>query len=569
MNANIVIEWRADGDAGRAKVYAMGDDGPLHSDVFKPASARSRELFIAALIAKCPALNTPERKAALEKELLTIVAKLDESADAKPDANAPEIELSRIVRPELFHTADVSGVAIAAVRIVGGKPRGSWELYCRWHAHGEREKRELESCVELPAGGSLWLHPIPADPTATVRAGWTPKARAAWLAGADAPDPVDVWKRVCERIAHFVEFPPDVGKGTVVTLALWTRLTYCYPGWLSVPYLATGGPMASGKTTLFGVLERLVFRPLKSSNMTAACLFRTLHECGGVLLLDEAERLRDNAPDAGELRSILLSGYKRGSPAIRLEKDGDTFRRVEFDVYGPKALAAISSLPEALASRSIRVGMFRAGADSPKPRRRLDANPALWSELRDDLHALALEHGATWLALADRADVCPTEIGGRDYELWQPLLALATWLEARGATGLTNVVSDFAAQTIDAGKDDSVPEADELLLRLVAEHVRDGTHVALKASDLLRQAREIDPATFGTAQAARWGPRGVGAALSRYGISTHKGTGNTGRTYARITLGQLRQIASAYGFDLGLPAENLPHVPQRTAGSEA
>jgi hypothetical protein len=39
--------------------------------------------------------------------------------------------------------------------------------------------------------------------------------------------------------------------------------------------------------------------------MTAPTLFRTLHDTGGTLLLDEAERLRDRTPDAGELRSIL------------------------------------------------------------------------------------------------------------------------------------------------------------------------------------------------------------------------------------------------------------------------
>jgi len=117
-----------------------------------------------------------------------------------------------------------------------------------------------------------------------------------------------------------------------------------------------------------------------------------------VLLLDEAEKLRDGTPDAGELRSILLSGYKRGSPAMRLEKVGDGFKRIAFDVFGPKAVAGIAALPEALASRCIRLTMFRAGADSPKPRRRLDADPATWAALRDDLHALALEHGLTWLA---------------------------------------------------------------------------------------------------------------------------------------------------------------------------
>ena len=39
--------------------------------------------------------------------------------------------------------------------------------------------------------------------------------------------------------------------------------------------------------------------------------------------------------------------------------------------------------------------------------------------LRDDLHALALEHGSVWLDLARRSDVC-AGLGGRHFELWQP-----------------------------------------------------------------------------------------------------------------------------------------------------
>jgi len=117
--------------------------------------------------------------------------------------------------------------------------------------------------------------------------------------------------------------------------------TYVYPAWTALPYLSVGGPIESGKSTLFDVLARLVFRPLRSSNVTAPMLFRTLDQQGGTLLLDEAERLSDATPDVGELRSILLSGYRRESPAGRLERERDAFKPRQFDVFGPKAIAAV------------------------------------------------------------------------------------------------------------------------------------------------------------------------------------------------------------------------------------
>ena len=70
-------------------------------------------------------------------------------------------------------------------------------------------------------------------------------------------------------------------------------------------------------------------------------------------------------------------------------------------MFGPKALACIAGLPPALASRAIPMTMFRSPPGSEKPRRRIDADPEGWQRLAIDLHALALEHGPTWLELPE------------------------------------------------------------------------------------------------------------------------------------------------------------------------
>jgi len=75
--------------------------------------------------------------------------------------------------------------------------------------------------------------------------------------------------------------------------------------------------------------------------LSAAALFRTLHDRGGTLLLDEAERLGESGDDVAELRSILLAGYKRGGRASRLEcGDDNRYHMCEFQVFGPKETAA-------------------------------------------------------------------------------------------------------------------------------------------------------------------------------------------------------------------------------------
>lgn len=549
-DSEIKLDWKP-GCNGSGTLTAKLADDVIHLDKLDILKASARKRFGDELLNRAPALERAEIDAALLKFAEQLQAR------TKAEPGSKDVDVSSIARPELFCTPDLSGLTVPAVRMQDGKPVGVLEQLLRWHEDGRRERRELESSIELPDGRRLWLHPQPAAPEPTKRPGWSIESRQAYLDGAAAPDPVKLWQAIAERLSYFVDFPPGEAVGVAATMSLWVFLTYIYPAWSSLPYLSVGGPLGSGKTVLLRVLARMVFRPLESSNLTAALVFRTLHDNGGTLLLDEAERLRDGAPDAADLRSILLSGYKTGSPAMRLEKVGDTFRPVAYDVYGPKALAAIANLPEALASRCIRIGMFRAAPDSPKPRRRLDAEPGRWQAIRDDLHVTTLEHGRTWLELADRPNVVPAELAGRDFELWQPLLALAAWLQDSGADRLLKLVQDHAIAACGSARDLAAPESDELLLRLLAERVIANTHNTLKAGVLLKTARDLEPATF-----ERWSPKGIGAALGRYGLTTKKGHGSTGRTYRLVTPEALRRIERAYGFDLGLPAEDVPQVSQ-------
>jgi hypothetical protein len=464
--------------------------------------------------------------------------------DAQPQGDAPEVDVSRIIRPERFITPDVSGVAIPSMMPMGDTVAGRWLWYLRWQ-DGTRERRPLASALDLPGdGGRLWVHPQPVEPGPTMRPGWSADARRRWLAGEPAPNAADVFKGLAESFARFIDLPRAHAPGITATAVCWSMMTYCYHAWPAVPYLFVGGPLGSGKSRLFEVLARLVFRPLASSNLTAAALFRTLHAAGGCLLLDEAERLKQSRdPDVSEILSMLLAGYKRGGAALRLEPVGDSFRAVSFDVYGPKALACIAGLPPALASRSIPITMFRAAPGSDKPKRRIDADPAGWQRLRDDLHALALENGPTWLDLPGRADVVPSGLSGRDYELWQPLLAIAAFIESAGLPGLVELLQGHALEVAESARDDAQPDHDETLLRALADAVRYGERPT--PGELLERAKEGESGDG----FKRWTPRAVAEHLKRYGLTTAKSHGK--KRYTQVTADDLTRIEESYGIDLG------------------
>lgn len=540
----------------RVKVTARLGAEAVYIDTLDPGSAAARKRFAAALTEKVPAAAAAD----LDTELLRIADKLARPESA-PAGDSAELDISRVVRPELFITADVSGLVVPVARLYDGKPAARWHLYLRW-ADGRRECRELCGCLDLRAGEQLWLYPMPGEPPMNMAPRWSRPARRAWLAGSAAPDPADLFRRLCERIAYFIDLPENTAAPTTAALALWSMLTYCFPAWDAVPYLYVGGPIASGKTRLFELLARLIYRPLASSNLTAAALFRTLHDRGGTLLYDEAERLRQATPDVQEVLSMLLAGYKRGGQATRLEPVGDSFRTVAFDVYGPKALACIAGLPPALASRCIPVMMFRTGPNSPKPQRRIDADPADWQSLRDDLHALALESGPAWLDLSRRPGVCPAEIGGRGFELWQPLLALAWWVESHGASNLLSLMQTFARNSIAAGRDDSIPDADETLLELLTDAVRAGE--CPTPGELLTRAQDRDPHTFGKSNGSgpRWQPNAITRRLKCYGVPAPRKT-NGQRRFRDVDLGLLRRVQRHYGIDLGI-ADPAPLTPALT-----
>jgi hypothetical protein len=167
-----------------------------------------------------------------------------------------------------------------------------------------------------------------------------------------------------------------------------------------------------------------------------------------------------------------------------------------------------------------------------------------WQTVRDDLHALALEHGPTWAQLPALAHVVPSGIGGRNYELWQPLLALAGWLEEHGSDGLLPLVQEHARETVANAKDDAVPEADEILLELLTARVVD--HYPPTSAELLKSAQERDPITF-----KLWTPNGVTRRLGAYGITTPKKV-NGERRYRDVLPAQLEEIQAHYGVSLGL-----------------
>ena len=213
--SDIIVEFQSNGKAGAGTATARCGGKALVIDTLKIGAIKDRKRFADAVIKEAPAADRSE----IEEALFDLAAREIE-AKPTPAEESTELDVSAIIRPELFHTSEVSGIAVPSTRQFGAKLAASWSLYLRWHADGKRERIEpMPESLELSDGQRLWVFPQPSEPSPTMRAGWTAQSRRDWLTGKAAPDPADVFKRECELFAHYLHFTDDVRAGATATLA--------------------------------------------------------------------------------------------------------------------------------------------------------------------------------------------------------------------------------------------------------------------------------------------------------------------------------------------------------------
>ena len=509
----------------------------VHRDRIDPSRAKDRKQYADAVCRMFPDIDHSE----IAQYLLDACRELEEEQTAKRNGEpsidttgADEVDVSKIVRPEMILRPGLSAVAIPRILETPEALAPEWLHYIQ----DEKGRRcvPLEHRLRLPDGTVLHLHPMPCDPTAVEvneLGRWSKASRDQWLEGQPTPTTLEVLRMVVERIDRYVTLPPDGVVGHRVTLALWVMMTYLVRSLPAVPYVYLSGPAGSGKSRTMDVLSRLVFRPMMASSMTGPTLFRGRHANGGTILLDEAERMREDSPDIAELRSMLLAGYRAGGRSSRLEAFGDTWKQVYFDVYGPVGLGSIKGMPPALASRCIRVRMIRAGKNDPRTKRSLDDSPSEQRQTIDALHCWAIGRG---FQIASRS-IDDFGLSNRDLELWGPLIRIAV---DTGDEELIRLLVEHASQVIEASADDVSPEDDAALVTALFRLRSEGKFP--KASEVLERARVIKPDLW-----SEWSAKGVGTTLSNYGCHTTK----TARARVfKTDRATIADVADRYGFDI-------------------
>lgn len=205
--------------------------------------------------------------------------------------------------------------------------------------------------------------------------------------------------------------------------ALWVGHSWTYDAFETTPYLAVqSAEKQSGKTRLLEALDLVVREPLPIGGTSLAALFRIVNEKHPTVLHDEADvifRNRKGDAAAEDLRGLFNSGYRRGRPYLRTVGEGKKMRVEKFDVFCPKALASIGTLPDTVQDRSIVINLRRRSRREPVEPFRARRAETEAAPIREAWEAIVEQ-----LALPESAAV-PAELSDRGMDSWEPLCAVA------------------------------------------------------------------------------------------------------------------------------------------------
>jgi hypothetical protein len=358
----------------------------------------------------------------------------------------------------------------------------------------------------------------------------------AFLAGY-TPQPQEVFRIVRDLYDKYLDFR-DLHTADV--LALWAIGTYLYPLFETYPYIALLGPKGSGKTKTISLTARLAFNMRVTSDISPSALFRVVEATRATLGIDEGERLSGGRdPLVINLRLLLNAGYKRGSPAIRIE--GEDFRVREFEVYAPKILASIRGLEDVLESRCILITMLRT--ITSKGNLTVSEQGEDWAAVRHELYSLALTHHPPLKAIYEKDDSLRF-LANRDNELWLPLLSLAKLLEERGVVGLLDRVKAYALASTRRSEGSTLSDWEQALLLALHQLTDSGERCDLTTAAIREEMGQFMEQDQWEELRAQW----IGYALKRLGF-TDKTRHRAGNVY-HISTGDVRELMDRYGVNV-------------------
>lgn len=306
---------------------------------------------------------------------------------------------------------------------------------------------------------------------------WTYDGLVAFLNGSAEPlAPHVIYDRLMANLRQYIYHADEVSYSIDV---LWAMGTYVHQLFDAFPYLALHGHRGAGKSTLLKWLEATSFNAQFLVNTSEAALYRSIQAFAPTMLIDEQEGLNSSKAakeNKADLMGLLKSGYKRGAGVARQRMDDPSITEW-FDVYCPKALAAIEHFEDVLESRAIITMMSEKPAHVKlEDQAHITLNDrTIFAPLRDALYLMLMHESHNIRRIAQRVQFTAEN---RFRELFLPLFTMAALVDLSRGDGKRTVVDELqrAADvklTLRQERDSLTPESQLVeALRIVIRRAR-------------------------------------------------------------------------------------------------
>jgi len=261
----------------------------------------------------------------------------------------------------------------------------------------------------------------------------------------------DVLNEIVSSLRRFTIIPPYAD----MAIALWILHVWCLDAFQVSPLLRIKSPTKScGKTTLLNLIGHLLPKNAFSSNFTTPVMFRLVDSYKVSLCIDEVD---SNFRRNEELVSLVNSGHRREG-AVAYRCSGDSNEPTAYNSWSGKALAGIGKLPETTESRSIQILMRKKKKDEKidKIRKHHSKN---FEILKQKCRKIAFDNVNI---LRDYEPKIPQELGDRQTDNWEPLLAIADLAGGDWPTWGRQAAVALSCQ----GKEDEISKKEVLLADL-------------------------------------------------------------------------------------------------------
>ena len=310
-------------------------------------------------------------------------------------------------------------------------------------------------------------------------------------------------------------------------VALWVTFTWLIDVVKVAPLMIINAPEREcGKSQLLSLLLKLSRKALSTANMRSATLFRIAEKWHPSIMIDEADTFIKTDE---EMSGLINAGHTRDS-AFAWRLVGDNHEPKPFSVWGAKAFAGINlerHLPPATMSRAIVI-QLRRKLPNEKVSRLRHAENDLFADIASKLARFADDYSQQ---IQQAQPTLPNELGDREQDNWEPLLAIAGCAGARW----TKRATDAALKLSGNQAHELVSPANELLsdIREAFENGPDGRTSKIKYKDLIKALIEDPEKSWDTYNRGKpitmrqvtklLKPYGIKSKTIRFGFGSDKG----------------------------------------------